>query len=206
MKISALLAGVAGAALLASGAQAADLILPTTPAPIVYNDAVFDFEGFYLGVQGGLVNPNIEGSSGFGLVGIVAGANFAVTDAVLAGAEVQINGYFGDDPLDTTDSNNGFYAYDILAQGKLGFLVTDSVFAYGLAGVGVAKGNSDRTDPYVDNTYWTAGLGLEVAVTDALSIRGEAAYIQNFDSDALDAEYNNAAGKFTVGLLWHFPN
>ncbi|SEQ36813.1 hypothetical protein SAMN05428969_2778, partial [Devosia sp. YR412] len=42
--------GVAAAALLVGGAQAADLIIPTTPEPI-YEAAGFNWEGLYAGVR-----------------------------------------------------------------------------------------------------------------------------------------------------------
>ena len=52
MFVRSLSLGVAAAALLAGGAQAADLIIPTTPQPI-YEAAGFDWEGLYVGVRAG---------------------------------------------------------------------------------------------------------------------------------------------------------
>lgn len=214
MKFTALMAGVAAAALMVSGAQAADLILPTEPAPVIETSS-FDFEGFYLGVQGGglFFNGSDEDDAdedddffgnGAGLVGVVAGANFAVSDAFLLGAEVQANLYFGDDfEGDVDGDDDSFNAWDIAAIGKAGAVVVDGVFVYGLAGVGFANGGDDDGD---DNTYWTAGVGAEFAVSDAFSLRAEAAYVRNFDDAAADEPegFDEAAGKFTVGALWHF--
>jgi outer membrane immunogenic protein len=204
MKITALMAGVAAAALMVSGAQAADLILPTEPAPVFESNS-FDFEGFYLGVQGGGVFFN---GGGAGLVGVVAGANFAVSDAFLLGAEIQSNLYFGEDfagELVTADDNT-FGAWDVAAIAKAGAVLTDGVFVYGLAGVGFANDTNEDGSDDDNNTYWTAGAGVEFAVSDSFSLRTEAAYVRNFD-DALatdDDGFDEAAGKFTVGALWHF--
>src|SRR5690606_937144 len=52
MFVRSLTLGVAAAALLVGGAQAADLIIPTTPQPI-YEAAGFDWEGLYVGVRAG---------------------------------------------------------------------------------------------------------------------------------------------------------
>lgn len=192
MKTTALLAGVAALALSVSGAYAADLILPTEPAP-VFESAAFDFEGFYLGVQGGGLFAQ---DLGLGLVGVVAGANFAAGDAFLLGAEVQANGLWGD--MDAATGDNDF-AWDVNAVLKAGAVVTDGVFTYALAGAGVA--NTDVDAPAVDEsiTYWKVGAGVEVAVSDAFSIRGEAAYVRDFDDTPV-----RDAGVFTVGALWHF--
>ena len=67
MFVRSLSLGVAAAALMVGGAQAADLIIPTTPQPI-YEAAGFDWEGLYAGVRvgGQWVGTNAYGNLGAG--------------------------------------------------------------------------------------------------------------------------------------------
>ena len=83
MRLQALFAGAVVAGLAATGAHAANLInMQAAPA---YNSAAFNFDGFYLGAQGGGELGGISAGS----IGVVAGANFAVADPVIAGVEFQ---------------------------------------------------------------------------------------------------------------------
>ena len=79
-----ILAGAALAVVLASSAQAADLLQPADP---IYSSQLFNFEGLYIGgTLGAGISTSISGS-----VGGVVGANFALTDGILGG----VGGGFG---------------------------------------------------------------------------------------------------------------
>lgn len=160
---------------LAGGAKASDLYPPMQPAP-AYNPAAFQFEGLYLGAY---LGAGLSSGSTNGTLGGVVGVNFAVADPVMAGGEIQ-GGVYG---------ANGSTAYDFLALGHLGVLLTDSVLAYGALGAGV---NSVGTTKGV----WAAGGGVDFAVTDSLSARGEALYTHPMSG-------SGDATKVTAGLLWH---
>src|SRR5688572_15631010 len=160
MFVRSLSLGVAAAALLAGGAQAADLIIPTTPVPI-YEAAGFDWEGLYAGVNLGGVFTNANGltnlevsTSQFSIGGAV-GVNFIVADPILVGLEVQ-----GDYVFHAGDDAGLF-----LALARVGAVVTDQVLVYAAGGVGVTSRSGVR-----EGADALPGR-LEVAVTDAGSLR-----------------------------------
>ena len=125
--------GVAAAALLAGGAQAADLIIPTTPQPI-YEAAGFDWEGLYAGVRAGgqftgtgTVYAGSPVNSTAGVLGASVGVNFIPVDPFLIGAEVTAD-YIWNNAAPST----GEYFVNVRA----GAVVTDSVLVYAIGGVG----------------------------------------------------------------------
>jgi outer membrane immunogenic protein len=175
MKLTALLAlsAAAAAALVATGASGADLLL-NSPDPI-YSSPLFNFEGFYVG--GSLGAGNFSATDGVGTVGVVAGANFAVSDSIITGVEFQ-----GDAIWDDT----GFVGADALFLGKLGGYITDSTLIYADAGAGWV----------VDDPSYAIGAGIEQAVTDQLSVRGEGMFTGSFGNSP-------GGGKVQASLLWH---
>jgi len=167
-----LMLGVAAAALLSTGAQAADLLMPANQ---IYDSALFDFEGFYVGATGSL--GAFPGPGGSGMIGVVVGTNFAVTDAILAGVEFQ---------GDTVWNGAGFYGFNALFLGKLGGYITDDLLVYGTAGAG-----------WIASTpSYGLGAGIEMAIADQFSVRGEA-----MATGSWGGGFNG--GKITAGLLWH---
>lgn len=170
----------AALAVTGSAAMAADLYVPETPAPIVEASGV-GFEGLYTGVQlGGYFEDGFDTQA---LIGGVIGYNFA-TDPVLAGVELQGNYYFENDDF--------FAAGEILALGKLGFVVTDNFAAYATGGVGYVW--EDGGDDYAE---YALGVGAELKVTDEVGIRGDVLAI-GYDDTGFEA------ARATVGVLWHF--
>jgi outer membrane immunogenic protein len=165
----ALLATVAGAAL-TTATLAADPIVVMDPTPIVDNYVGFDWEGVYAGLY---VAGQSEPAT-FGIGGNV-GVNILL-DPVLLGVEGDI----------TWLSNSTWQGQ---AHGRVGVLVTDNVLAYALAGFGAHSVNS---------TYVPVGAGLEVAVGDRFSIRGQYEYHWDTDTAAQSAH----VGKF--GFNFHF--
>jgi outer membrane immunogenic protein len=187
MFVRSLSLGVAAAALLVGGAQAADLIIPTTPQPI-YESAGFSWDGLYAGVNlGGQFGDDAVGdtSSQF-LLGGAVGVNFMVADPILLGAEIQGNYLFESDDFDD--------AGQFLALARLGAVVTDSVLVYAAAGAGV---QFDDTD---DAGIYALGGGVEFAATDSVSVRAEVLGLGTFD----DGDDFFEAAQATVGVFYHF--
>ena len=167
-----LMLGVATAGLLTTGAQAADLLMPANQ---IYDSQLFNFEGFYVGATGGL--GAFPGPGGNGMIGVVVGANFAITDAFLAGVEFQ---------GDTVWNGAGLYGWNALFLGKVGGYLSDDMLAYGTAGGGwVANAPS-----------YGLGAGIEMAIADQFSIRGEGMITGGWGGGI-------SGGKITAGLLWH---
>ena len=156
--------GVAAAALLAGGAQAADLIIPTTPAPIM-ESAGFSWDGLYVGARAGgqFLGTDAYGGIGAGpaitsgVIGGVVGVNFMVAEPFLIGAEVT-----GDYVW-----NNNFSTGEFFVNLRAGAVLTDSVLVYAIGGIGT------QTFAGANNGLYQLGGGVEVAVTDAVTVRGD---------------------------------
>jgi outer membrane immunogenic protein len=162
------------------GAHAADAItLPVAENPVpIYEDAGFDWNGFYAGVYGvGQFSP--VGGSQYG-AGIAAGVN-AQFDFYLVGAEVAVQGLFADTASDTTYGQ---------ILGKGGLVVADDVLLYGAAGYGADLGAPAEDD-------FLLGAGVEFSVTDDLTIRAQ--YLHGF---ALSGA--NPKEQITLGANFHF--
>ena len=172
-RIRSFLIGAAAAALLSTGAQAADLLVGGLDP--VYDSPLFHFEGFYAG--GSLGIGAFPGPGTVGTIGVVAGANFGLTDAILAGVEFQ---------GDALWNGGGFVGFDALFLGKLGGYLTDATLVYGTAGAGWAA-----NDP-----SYAFGAGIEQSVTGQLSVRGEAMATGTWGGWV-------DGGKATASLLWH---
>ena len=191
MFVRSLSLGVAAAALLAGGAQAADLIIPTTPVPI-YESAGFDWEGLYAGVEiGGVFNSfgvgSLPSNVTQGVVGGIVGVNFMVADPVLVGLEVQGDYIFG-------SGDAGLF----LALARVGAVVTDQVLVYAAGGVGVQT----RTG-FDSSGVYALGAGVEFAVTDSVSVRGEVLGLGDFSGPFAGGDFFESA-KATVGVFYHF--
>ena len=184
MFVRSLTLGVAATALLVSGASAADLIIPTAPEPI-YEAAGFSWDGLYAGIEAGGVF--VDGDDTTGLVGGVVGVNFTVADPIVVGIELQADYLF----LDGDDAGL------VLALGRVGAVVTDSVLVYAAGGVGTTVGGDDEEGIYA------LGAGVEVALTDSVSLRGEVLGLGSFDDDDVNDDFFDAA-KATVGVFYHF--
>ena len=167
---SKILAGTALAVSFASAGQAADLLKPADP---IYSSQLFNFEGFYLGGSAG----GAATSSGLaGTLGVIVGANFAVTDGIIVGAEFQGDTYW----------NGSFSSYDALALGRVGGFISDNTMLYGDLGTGFKGGTFS----------YAIGGGAEMALTGPMSVRGDLQLIGGWGAMP-------STGRATVGLLWH---
>ena len=191
MFVRSLSLGVAAAALMVGGAQAADLIIPTTPQPI-YEAAGFDWEGLYIGARAGgqwtgtNAYTNHTLSSTYGVIGLAAGVNFIPVDPFLLGVEVT-----GDYTWNSVNSGGEFFA-----NLRAGAVVTDAALIYAIGGVGVSTAGGGSEGVY------QLGGGVEFAVTDAVTVRGEIVGQGDFSAVGPDSFFESA--KATVGVFYHF--
>lgn len=180
------IAALSIAALCTTGsAYAADLIIPTTPQPI-YEAAGFGWDGLYVGAQGGV---QVGGATN-GLVGAFAGFNVNAGNGLVAGVEV--NGDYV--------WNGGFNAWELIASGRAGILVTNDVLAYAKAGLGYRDTNNNG--PAQGATYVFGG-GLEAAVSDSVTVRGEVLG-QGFIGAGAPNGGAPVAVKAAAGIAYHF--
>src|SRR5664279_5856293 len=197
-------AGITSAAVLALSllgpASAADLGMrvkaPPLPLPI------FSWTGFYLGGDVGYAwgrDTTTEYFTGTNTLtglrwdyapkgaigGLFAGANYQVS-AIVMGVETDIelaniNGGFNDPALG--GAGNTKIDWQGSLRGRLGFAVDKALF-YGTGGLAyadishtyrnLAAGSSETTSGV--RTGWTAGAGVEVAVTQNFLVRAEYRY------------------------------
>jgi outer membrane immunogenic protein len=199
-----LLAGAAVAAL-SSGAQAADLGVPRTPIAAAVIAPVFSWTGFYAGLNVGLgiANTNLAAlapvpgypGSGSGLVaGAQIGYNYQINNFVI-GAEADI-GYFGVSRRQTILGIDTSWrtTWDASIRGRAGVAVDRALF-YVTGGVAFADfslrqvgGVGVVIDARASQTRvgWTVGAGIEYAVTQNWTVRGEYLYA-NYGSKSLVA-------------------
>lgn len=175
MSIRAILIGFGLSLLLASGASASGMSAPSAydNSQGTYGASAFNFDGFYLGaVAGGLTGERHGGA-----LGVVAGSNFALENALIGGLEFQGDGLY--------ESNAT--TYDFLTLGRLGVVLTDDIMIYADGGLGWVGGTAN----------YALGGGAEFAINNTLSARGEILGLGNWGS-GLDTS------KITAGLLYHF--
>ena len=210
---------VVAVSLLAMGsAQAADLIINEPIAQVAFTDAGFDWTGFYAGLNGAYASgqatavgsvtgvttsPSISG----GLIGGTVGYN-AQFDSFVLGVEGDVawSGVTGS----TACSANPIYdcrgTLDWLStiKARAGFAV-DSVLFFGTAGL-AAGGTTTTVTPAAPGltnnfsgvmTGWTVGAGVELAVTEAISIKAEYAYV---DLGNLEAPAGTLSGGEATNL------
>lgn len=193
MFVRSLSLGVAAAALMVGGASAADLIIPTTPQPI-YEAAGFDWEGLYAGARigGQFVGTSAPGyanqvnNTTYGVVGAAVGVNFIPVDPILVGVEVTGDYLWG---------NNVTSSSEFFANLRVGAVVTDAALVYAIGGLGVSSTNNTSTGVF------QLGGGVEFAVTDAVTVRGELVGQGNLNNNGGDFF---KAAKATVGVFYHF--
>ena len=191
MFVRSLALGVAAAAVISSAAVAADLIIPTTPQPM-YEAAGFDWEGLYVGARLGGQFTGVQNygnqavSTTSGVIGGAVGVNFIPVDPILLGVEVT-----GDYIWNNVTTTSEFFA-----NLRVGAIVTDSAMVYALGGLGMQNNGVGSVGVY------QLGAGVEFAVTDAITVRGELVGQGDFTNAPGDEFFESA--KATVGVFYHF--
>lgn len=206
-----LLAGIALGALAAGPAFGADLArAPAAPvkAPLV-SAPVFSWTGFYIGGNVGYAwgsgTDAIDGVDPKGwLAGGQIGYNYQFQNNVLVGLEADIQG---------GDVNGGTFGFDSkldylgTVRARLGYAF-DRVLPYVTGGL--AYGRNTITDFGIDssNTHvgWTAGAGIEYALTNNWTARAEYLYTdlgsKTYDNIGTDAGFTSSTAR--LGINYKF--
>jgi outer membrane immunogenic protein len=181
-------------ALSTSTAFAADLGIVQQPAPAAYTSGAFDWSGFYAGANLGYGWTELE-DNGLTLDGI---------DGILGGVQVGYNYDFGgfvlglEGDIQLSDMN---FTQDLGgATGGIGVdyfgtlraragVAVDRFMPYVTGGVAWARGAYSISAPGIsveleDNFVgWTVGGGVEYAVTDNVTVKGEYLYADFGEAD-----------------------
>jgi outer membrane immunogenic protein len=201
-------------------AQAADLLI--IDETTLYTDAGFDWTGFYAGLAGGYGGStlrsvgDVTGSvtdvpANGGLLGVTLGAN-AQFDSFVLGLEGDVlwSGMSGSATCTgfPAYSCNGTVDWTASLRGRAG-VAFDDVLVFATAGLAAGRGTgtitptfpgttSTFTDTYVG---WTVGAGVELAVTEAISVKAEYTYADLGSRTAPAGTLG--AGSFTVSPIVH---
>ena len=213
----ALLAGVAGVSVV-SAAFAAALII-SEPAPAVgVVSTTGNWDGLFLGAFAGYGWGTVTDEDGYFAaagtetdvkgwqVGVSAGANFTVSEAIVAGivgdiAWTDLNGDVDADSSYSVDWTGSL-------RGRLGF---DGGAFLPYVTAGVAFANTTVTDAALEDTQthigWTVGAGVEFAVADNVSLDLQYRYT-DFGSKTYDlggpTDFSLTSHAVTAGVNFRF--
>ena len=193
------LALLAGTALLTTQAFAADLIIDTPVEPGVVTVSG-DWEGAYIGVFGGYAAGELTDDATLDidgwLVGFAAGYDVYLADSIVGGlvADIAWNDINSDPAAFSSDWNGSLRARLGYDAGAFLPYVTG-----GLAGIsGDAFGDSNV------HWGWTVGAGVEVAVSEELSLDLQYRYTDYATADYAGSDIGATTQAVTVGLNWRF--
>jgi outer membrane immunogenic protein len=209
---------LAGAALLtAAPAYAADVYQsapPVAAAPYVPPSGSFDWSGPYAGAivgyafgehqAQGFGDDDDFSSDGFS-AGVMAGQNWQF-DNVVVGVEGDVNyaGVDGNGSLAGRNVDIDTKAYGTL-RARAGYAF-DNLLAYGTGGIavshsrGVVDGFSDRST----DIGFAVGAGLEAAVTNDITVRGEYLYVDTGTASFNETNADFSAHTVRLGAAYHF--
>lgn len=225
--LAAIVAGV-----LPVAAQAADF-LPTTKAPPApyAAAAAYNWSGFYVGASAGLVSSDSKiaepyygdhfSATGYGAIGGVDIGYNMQFQSIVVGLEADISGTSAGGNILEYDNE---YAAKSTLEG-LGTVRARFGYAFDRAMIyatgGFAYGDvADRSNWPIDGTLyntstnswktgWTAGVGVEYALTANWTVRAEGLYVglgkqTNYDQYGYGNQFTNSAVLTRVGLNYKF--
>jgi outer membrane immunogenic protein len=197
---------------LSSATLAADLIVEE-PVEVGVVDVTGDWDGPYVGIFGGYGWGTYD-ESGFEidldgwLVGAALGANFTLSEGIVAGI-------VGDIAWSDIGFDEPFGTFDVewvgSLRGRLGF-DGGAFLPYLTAGLAVAGATAESSISGLSdsNTHigWTVGAGVEFAATEELSIDVLYRYsdygTQTYNVGFGDFDANITTHQVTAGLNWSF--
>jgi outer membrane immunogenic protein len=159
--------------------------------PVVYERDAFDWTGFYAGLNSGYGWMDADSVVGQidpqgWVVGVHAGYNYNL-DSLVLGVEGDIHwtGMQGSATSLLGTTATGKIDYFGTVRGRVG-LDLDRLMPYVTAGLAYGQGTSTSTfgggfTSSVFTTGWTAGAGVEHAMTDNVLLRGELLYVDYGD-------------------------
>jgi outer membrane immunogenic protein len=204
---------LASTVLLASSAFAADLPAkkqaPAAVPPVAAAPAT-NWNGVYGGFNGGLGFGNFTsdgrdafGSPTGGVIGFTGGYNYQLPNNWVLGVEGDLD--MGNIKADK-NSNSSEVRYLNTFRGRIGY-AADRLMPYVTAGYAGGTTHDDNGGSTADTYHngWTAGGGVEMALTDRWSAKAEGLYIRLEDKDYPNGGQSGAdLGLARIGLNYRF--
>lgn len=168
LKFRTLLVSAGATLATVAGAAAADLPNYEAPPPAAaYNPApVYSWTGPYAGLVGGYGWGTADGWSGGGFIGY----NLQTNQNLVVGLEGDVT--FANRNGTTAGLNDVHNNWNGTVRGRVGYAV-DRFMVYGTGGVAVGGLQSDSAPQSTTKVGWTAGAGVEMALTDKVTGRVE---------------------------------
>lgn len=197
-----------------AAALAADLTEQEAAPPAVFQTPAFTWTGAYIGIQGGAgwmdgtatkfgrytAKQDFDGS----VVGGFAGYNWQFENGVVVGVEGDIEYNSNDEKIFGNKTVGTDWAGSV--RGRVGYAI-DRLLVFGTAGWTMANGHIEY--PCVDENQkfsgWTAGAGVDYALTDKVLLRGEYRYSDFGNKEivrGMNIDFDQSAVK--VGLAVKF--
>src|SRR5215470_10763806 len=197
---------ICGAAAITSAGAASAADYPRAPYATPYLVSAYNWCGPYLGGQLGYQWGSATNSSAkpSGIAGGVRGGYNWQTGAFVLGGEAE---------LDLSDAQDRFASWKFsnpwfgTVRGRLGYAFSN-VLVYGTLGLAFGEGRVELGGATETRTHtgWTAGAGMEVALTGAWSARVEYLYV-----DLSDRPYGltgmnrgSESSLFRIGVNYRF--
>jgi outer membrane immunogenic protein len=188
-----------GAAAITSAGAASAADYPRAPYATPYLVRVHNWSGPYLGGQLGYQWGNTSGIAG----GVRGGYNWQ-TGAFVLGGEADLNVSGAQDRFATWKFSNPWFG---TVRGRLGYAFSN-VLVYGTLGLAFGGGHLELGGARETrvHTGWTAGAGMEVALTDAWSARAEYLYVDLSDRPygLTGMSHGVESSLFRIGVNYRF--
>lgn len=170
-------------------------------APVLAQDAPLNFNGPYVGIQGGwqqdrqtlelnnagIISSASQNKSGLGYGGQI-GYDFRLSPSVVLGAEVDLTGRTGTSQLGGANGLELKQGRTLAATARLGYLTTPDSLLYVRGGYANGRFTlrDSNTNISENRDGWQAGVGYEQMLSQKVSARVEYTY-SKFGNDQLPA-------------------
>jgi outer membrane immunogenic protein len=197
---------ICGAAAITTAGAASAADIPRLPYATPYMVTVHSWSGPYLGGQLGYQWGNVTNSPArpSGIAGGVRGGYNWQTGSLVFGAEADLNISAAQDRFANWKFSNPWFG---TVRGRVGYTFSN-VLVYGTLGLAVGGGRVELGGASESRTHtgWTAGAGMEVALTNAWSARVEYLYVDLSDRPygLIGNNHGFESSLFRIGVNYRF--
>jgi outer membrane immunogenic protein len=197
---------ICGAAAITTAGAASAADYPRPPYATPYLVSIHNWSGPYLGGQLGYQWGNTTNSPArpSGIAGGVRGGYNWQSGSVVFGVEADLNISAAEDRFASWKFSNPWFG---TVRGRLGYAFSN-VLIYGTLGLAVGGGRVELGGMSENKTHtgWTAGAGMEVALTSAWSARVEYLYVDLSDQPygLIGSNHGFESSLFRIGVNYRF--